>query len=164
MELTLGKRIALLRRQKEWKQDDLAQVMGVSPQAISKWENDQSCPDIGLLPQLAKALGTTVDELLSGEKEPKVQLVPEEQRKALEDMMLRIVVDSADGGKVRVNLPVTLVQVAMDMGMELPQVSGNGIMKNVDLKQIMEMVRQGVIGNLVEVESADGDTVRIYVE
>ena len=79
-------------------------------------------------------------------------------------MFLRIIVDSADGDKVRVNVPLALLSVAIDMGMEMPQVSGSNALKNIDLNQIMELVRQGAIGNLVEVESADGDTVRIFVE
>ena len=166
MEMTIGKRIAALRREKNLKQDDLAQMLEVSPQAVSKWENDQTCPDISLLPKLAKILGVSVDELLSGKQElqPVVTLVPEDQRKDIKDMMLRIVVDSADGDKVRVNLPMALVQLAMEMGMEMPQVSGNDALKNIDWAQVMELVRHGAMGNLIEVESADGDIVRIFVE
>ena len=166
MEMTIGKRIAALRREIGLKQDDLAQMLEVSPQAVSKWENDQTCPDISLLPKLAKILGVSVDELLSGKQElqPVVTLVPEEQRKDIKDMMLRIVVDSHDGDKVRVNLPMALVQVAMEMGMEMPQISGNDALKGIDWMQIMELVQHGAMGNLVEVESADGDTVRIFVE
>ena len=166
MEMTIGKRIAALRREKNLKQDDLAQMLEVSPQAVSKWENDQTCPDISLLPKLAKILGVSVDELLSGKQElqPVVTLVPEDQRKDIKDMMLRIVVDSADGDKVRVNLPMSLVQLAMEMGMEMPQVSGNDALKDIDWAQVMELVRHGVMGNLIEVESADGDIVRIFVE
>ena len=166
MEMTIGNRIAALRREKNLKQDDLAQMLEVSPQAVSKWENDQTCPDISLLPKLAKILGVSVDELLSGKQElqPVVTLVPEDQRKDIKDMTLRIVVDSADGDKVRVNLPMALVQLAMEMGMEMPQVSGNDALKNIDLAQVMELVRHGAMGNLIEVESADGDIVRIFVE
>ena len=166
MEMTIGKRIAALRREKNLKQDDLAQMLEVSPQAVSKWENDQTCPDISLLPKLAKILGVSVDELLSGKQElqPVVTLVPEEQRKDIKDMMLRIVVDSSDGDKVRVNLPMALVQLAMEMGMEMPQVSGNDALKDIDWAQVMELVRHGAMGNLIEVESADGDIVRIFVE
>ena len=134
MEMTIGKRIAALRREKNLKQDDLAQMLEVSPQAVSKWENDQTCPDISLLPKLAKILGVSVDELLSGKQElqPVVTLAPEDQRKDIKDMVLRIVVDSADGDKVRVNLPMALVQLAMEMGMEMPQVSGNDALKDID--------------------------------
>ena len=166
MEMTIGKRIAALRREKNLKQDDLAQMLEVSPQAVSKWENDQTYPDISLLPKLAKILGVSVDELLSGKQElqPVVTLVPEDQRKDIKDTMLRIVVDSADGDKVRVNLPMALVQLAMEMGMEMPQVSGNDALKDIDWAQVMELVRHGAMGNLIEVESADGDIVRIFVE
>lgn len=164
MENTLGNRIAQLRKEKGFTQDDLAQMLDVSPQAVSKWENDLTCPDISLLPKLAQILGVSVDTLLSGKTEPIAQIVPVEERKDLKDMMLRIIVDSAEGDKVRVNLPLALVQVALDMGMELPQLSGNVALQNIDLRQILELVRQGAIGNLVEVESADGDTVRIFVE
>ena len=166
MEMTIGKRIAALRREKNLKQDDLAQMLEVSPQAVSKWENDQTCPDISLLPKLAKILGVSVDELLSGKQElqPVVTLVPEDQRKDIKDMILRIVMDSADGDKVRVNLPMALVQLAMEMGIEMPQVSGNDALKDIDWAQVMELVRHGAMGNLVEVESADGDIVRIFVE
>ena len=164
MEMTLGKRIAFLRKDKELKQDELAEKLGVSPQAVSKWENDQTCPDITLLPELAKILGVTVDELLSGKSEPAVKIVPECERKDIKDMMLRIVVDSSDGDKVRINLPMGLVQVALDTGMALPQFSGSDALKNIDLNQIMELVHHGAMGNLLEVESSDGDTVRIFVE
>lgn len=166
MEMTIGKRIAALRREKNLKQDDLAQMLEVSPQAVSKWENDQTCPDISLLPKLAKILGVSVDELLSGKQElqPVVTLAPEDQRKDIKDMVLRIVVDSADGDKVRVNLPMALVQLAMEMGMEMPQISGNNALKDIDWAQVMELVRHGAMGNLIEVESADGDIVRIFVE
>ena len=164
--MTIGKRIAALRREKGLKQDDLAGMLEVSPQAVSKWENDQTCPDISLLPGLANILGITVDELLSGKQEnaPAVTMVPEQQRKDIKDMLLRITVDSHEGDKVRVNLPMALVQVALEMGMEMPQVSGNDALKNIDWTKIMELVRHGAMGNLVEVESADGDTVRIFVE
>ena len=165
METTLGKRIAALRKQKELRQDDIAQLLDVSPQAVSKWENDQTCPDIGLLPKLAQILGVTTDELLSGKQAlQEVRVLPPEERKDIKDMLLRIIVDSSDGDKVRINLPMALVQIALDMGTEMPQISGKEALKNIDLNQIMELVRQGAIGNLVEVESADGDTVRIFVE
>ena len=61
---TMGKRISDLRKNKGMTQEQLAQQVGVTAQAVSKWENDLSCPDISILPQLAEALGVTTDELL----------------------------------------------------------------------------------------------------
>ena len=164
METTLGKRIGKLRREKGLKQEELADRLGVSPQAVSKWENDQTCPDITLLPELAKLLGVTVDELLSGKSAPAVMMLPEAERKDIKDMMIRIQVDSAAGDKIRVNLPLALVQIAMDTGIQMPQISGNPALQGIDWNQVMELIRHGAIGNLVEVESAAGDVVRIFVE
>ena len=146
METTLGKRIGMLRRQKGLKQENMADRLGVSPQAVSKWENDQTCPDISLLPRLAELLGVSVDELLSGKREvqPVVQAVPQEQRRDIKDMMLRIVVDSAGRDKVRVNIPMALVQVAMDTGMQMPQISGNTALQGIDWNQLMEIGRAHV--------------------
>ena len=63
---TLGRRIARLRLCKTATQERLAKELNVSPQAVSKWENDINYPDISLLPDLARFLGVSVDELLSG--------------------------------------------------------------------------------------------------
>lgn len=63
---TLGRRIARLRLAKTATQERLAKELNVSPQAVSKWENDINYPDISLLPDLARFLGVSVDELLSG--------------------------------------------------------------------------------------------------
>ena len=79
-------------------------------------------------------------------------------------MMIRFVVDSCNGDHVRMNIPMALVLVAVEMGMDLPQVSGNSALKNIDLEQIVNLVHHGVMGNLMEVESGEGDTVRIFVE
>jgi len=61
---TLGTTIALLRRQHNLTQAQLAEKMNVTDKAVSKWERDLSCPDIESLPHLAEILGVTVDELM----------------------------------------------------------------------------------------------------
>ena len=165
MDMTIGKRIGLLRRQKGLTQEELANHMGVSPQAVSKWENDQTCPDISALPKLARLFGVTVDELLSGKQElAPVRVLPPEERKDPKDMLLRITVDSKDGDRVRVNLPIALVEASMDIGMGMPMINDVEPLKGIDMKKLMELVHQGFVGNLVEVDSADGDKVRIFVE
>lgn len=64
MEQTLGNRIAANRKRLGLTQDQLAEQLGVTPQAVSKWENNQSCPDIAILPKLAQIFGITTDELM----------------------------------------------------------------------------------------------------
>ena len=165
MDMTIGKRFAFLRKEKGLTQEELAQHMGISPQAVSKCENDQTCPDISALPKLARLFGVTLDELLEGKEAlPAVRMLPPEQRKDIKDMLLRITVDSAEGDRIRVNLPMALVEIAMEIGMEMPQINGNDALKGIDMKKVLEMVRLGFVGNLVEVDSADGDRVRIFVE
>ncbi len=164
MTITLGKKINQLRKDKGLTQDYISERLGVSPQAVSKWENDISYPDITLLPELAKILEVTVDELLSHKPKNEIRLVPESQRKNFDDMILRVLVNSADGDKVRINLPMPLIKVAIEMGMSLPEINGNDALKNIDFSKIIDLVEKGVIGKLVEVESADGDIVEIVVE
>ena len=62
---TLGGRIARLRKEKGMTQLELADRMGVTDKAVSKWERDVSCPDVASMPRLAETLGTTVDALMA---------------------------------------------------------------------------------------------------
>ena len=54
MEQSIGKQIAAYRKKLGMTQEQLAKHMDVTNQAVSKWETDQSCPDIQLLPRLAE--------------------------------------------------------------------------------------------------------------
>lgn len=161
---TIGSRIAQKRKAMGMIQEDLAAKLGVSSQAVSKWENDVSCPDISLLPALAEALGCTTDALLSG-KEDAVRVLPAAQRKDPEDLVLRINVLSAQGDKVKVNLPFGLLKAMSGTGMDIAaSFSGMEALKGMDLGKILDLVEKGTVGKIVEVESADGDTVEIVVE
>ena len=74
MEETLGKRIAVRRKALGLTQDALAERLSITAQAVSKWENDQSCPDITMLPKLAGIFQCTTDELLGiAQKEVQIE-------------------------------------------------------------------------------------------
>jgi len=64
----IGNHIARLRKSKGLTQNELGDRLYVSFQAVSKWERGESMPDISLLPDLASALETTIDNILSGGK------------------------------------------------------------------------------------------------
>ena len=64
MKSIMAKNIARLRKEKGYTQEKLASLMQVSAQAISKWENEQSYPDIELLPRLTDILETNIDSLI----------------------------------------------------------------------------------------------------
>ena len=68
-ELRMGARIARYRKENGLTQEALANRLGVTNQAVSKWEGDVCCPDIQLLPELADALGLSLDALF-GRKTP----------------------------------------------------------------------------------------------
>ena len=63
---TLGATIAALRKERGMTQLELANQMGVTDKAVSKWERDLSFPDAASLPKLAETLGVSVDELMLG--------------------------------------------------------------------------------------------------
>ena len=60
----IGNRIALLRREKGLTGEKFAEALGVSPQAVSKWENGKCLPETALLPAIANLLGTSIDSIL----------------------------------------------------------------------------------------------------
>ena len=64
MKLKIGENIQRLRKQRNLTQEALAEAIGVSIAAVSKWETDRAYPDIVLLGPLARILGTDTDELL----------------------------------------------------------------------------------------------------
>ncbi|MGL6173060.1 MAG: helix-turn-helix domain-containing protein [Cellulosilyticaceae bacterium] len=76
--MNIGKQIKTLRLQKSVKQEELANYLGVSYQAVSKWETEMSVPDIALLPKLATYFGVSIDELF--------QMPNEEQFERIENM------------------------------------------------------------------------------
>lgn len=166
MKETIGNRIQKFRKEKGLTQEELAAKLGLSSQAVSKWENDASCPDIGLLPRICQLLEVTADELLSGRTET-VKVMPEEKRKPFEELVMRVRVNSADGDKIKVNLPMPLVKMAMEIGVDVvPNMGGEHgqMLRSIDMEKVVKMVEHGLIGKLVEVESAQGDTVEVVVE
>ena len=68
MNKTLGTMIAELRKQHGMTQLELAEKMGVTDKAVSKWERDLSCPDINSIPNLAEIFGVSVEELMQVKK------------------------------------------------------------------------------------------------
>lgn len=83
-ENNIGGNIAALRRAKGLTQEQLADMLGISAPAVSKWETGSSCPDISLLCPLARALDTNVDSLLSFHEELPDEEVKEQIKSVFE--------------------------------------------------------------------------------
>ena len=88
MKKTLGMMIAELRKEKGMTQLELAEKMGVTDKAVSKWERDLSCPDINSLPNLAEILGVTVDELMQIKREAEN---PKQSPKEIVQLIFKVV-------------------------------------------------------------------------
>ena len=80
--MQINEQIALFRKRAGMTQEALAQALGVTNQAVSKWESNQCCPDIQLLPPMARLFGVSVDALLGcAEDAPEPDLIPAMRRK-----------------------------------------------------------------------------------
>ena len=162
---TLGTKIAEYRKLKKMTQEELASKLNVSSQAVSKWENDLSIPDLPILIELSDIFNVSLDELIRQKENAEIARVVEPQlRKNPEQMMVKIVINSSDGDKVRINLPIPFVKAGMAIGMSMPQVNGKEALQGIDFEQIMKLVDQGLVGKLIEIDSADGDHIEIFVE
>ena len=73
--MSIGKNIAKFRKQLNLTQEELGEKLGVTNQAVSKWESAVSMPDVMLLPKIAEALNITLEELYGIAKEGKKALV-----------------------------------------------------------------------------------------
>ncbi|MBN2604393.1 MAG: hypothetical protein JXR62_01060 [Bacilli bacterium] len=88
-----------------------------------------------------------------------VQVAPKKQA----FKMFKIKILSADGDKVNVQIPLDFAKMALKSGkgfMKMDQIQG----MDLDIDMILEMIDQGSLGKIVDIESADGDTVEIVIE
>lgn len=157
---TIGQNIAELRKKKGLTQEELAEKMCVTAQAVSKWERDASYPDVTVLSALAQALGVSVAAIIEGE-----QSVPELKEAAADAIARRVLVIKFHMGPanmdMKVQFPVTALKKMMDNGMLLQMIGEE------DYPQVSSMlesaVETGCIGPIMSVDNNDMQ-VRIAVE
>lgn len=77
---------------------------------------------------------------------------------------LRILVDSANGDTVRINVPISLLKAGVNLASQL-NVNGQPIdMKGVDMDMVMKAIEDGETGEIVDIQTSDGENVKIFVE
>lgn len=81
MKQQLARNISTYRKERGLTQEELAQILGLSFQAVSKWENAQTMPDISLLPELSRTLQVSIDKLLGYASQDKPITIYEEEYK-----------------------------------------------------------------------------------
>lgn len=84
MNTSMGEIISTLRKEKGMTQKELADKLGITDKAVSKWERDVSFPDTATIPKLAEILEVSVEELMN------VKIAPVSERKAAENIVTLI--------------------------------------------------------------------------
>ncbi len=166
---TLGMRISENRKRLGLTQEEFAEKLGVTAQAVSKWENDISCPDIMLLPQIAGIFGISIDELMGVEKQgtqSQQQTEPVITDADLNKLKLRITIFNANKSRekpVKVTVPVAFVMRAADLGIKISAVMGNEALNGVPMEKIVELIKTGVTGEILDLTSDDGTRINIEI-
>lgn len=171
---TLGRRIARLRLAKTATQERLAKELNVSPQAVSKWENDINYPDISLLPDLARFLGVSVDELLSGASASAQESVAAQESTAAQESAVEVISVADDEPAEIVEEPVEQDNqgiAAQSSGFSFGKLFGKSMVKVEKNDEVDGSKKKGVrLGNgsakhglHVYVVSDDGDVVDMCV-
>ncbi|MFU0832508.1 MAG: HTH cro/C1-type domain-containing protein [Oscillospiraceae bacterium] len=117
---TLGNMIATLRKEKGMTQLELAEKMGVTDKAVSKWERDISCPDISSIPKLAQILNVSVDDLMQVKTESK---------------------DHSTSNKINEIANIAFKSVALAMGVAVTALS---FMNQIEIKPSIAMLGIGL--------------------
>lgn len=154
MKPTIGQTIAQYRKKAELTQEELAEKCGVTAQAVSKWENDLSYPDLESTGRLAAILGCTVDTLIHGDEE-----IPAVQLKKTGDVgrrMLEMTVDTGvgeDACSVKARFPAELVLLAEETGTLAELIGDEDAM--LAMAPALKLLRSGAVGPVAEVKTGD---------
>ena len=171
MEETFGQRLSRIRKEKGLTQEDIAKKIIISPQAVSKWENDISSPDILVLSSLADILGVSVDELLgrsvsseSGEsnsnerEQPESNNREEKQEEAAEEVEQDVVDDKkkkkthVDIGHGGIHVYDEDEEVHIDShGIRVTDRDGNSKIKDIKKENQIFWISQGSLFGLAAI-------------
>ena len=100
-QIKIGKFIQEKRKEKKLTQSELAEKFNISDRAVSKWENGNSLPDAGTMPDLCKILNISINDLFSGEK-----IDMKDNEKKLEENLLEMTRMKEEKDKQLLNLEI----------------------------------------------------------
>lgn len=160
--MKIGSNIAALRKEKGITQEELANALGVSAQAVSKWENNSSCPDVSLLTVIADYFGVTVDALLrSGAEEITRADSPSTDNNAAAvrggKRNVRIKVTQPNGKETNVKVPFGVVK----MGLRVGNVFG---LQRDAADKIGALLDDPAAADILSVDGENGEHVTISIE
>lgn len=160
--MKIGSNIAALRKEKGITQEELANALGVSAQAVSKWENNSSCPDVSLLTVIADYFGVTVDALLrSGAEEITRADSPSTDNNVAAvrggKRNVRIKVTQPNGKETNVKVPFGVVKMGLGVGNVF------GLQRDVADK-IGALLDDPAAADILSVDGENGEHVTISIE
>lgn len=147
--MNIGNNISALRKEKGITQEELAKALGVSAQAVSKWENNSSCPDVSLLTSIADYFGVSVDALLrSDEKDILTKSNAENDESSTtadnSKKKINIKIVQSSGKENNIKVPFKFVKMGLNIGnmFGLDESISEKIISfinNADLSEILDM-------------------------
>ena len=159
--MNIGNNIAALRKEKGITQEELANILGVSAQAVSKWENNSSCPDVALLTDIADYFGVTVDALLRAQgdeitsAQPQVTTSSKAQNNFTKNVSIKIV--QQNGKTNNIKIPFKFAKIGLNIGNIF------GLDKEIADK-IGALINGESIGELVDIFTENGEHITITLD
>ena len=160
--MKIGSNIAALRKEKGITQEELANALGVSAQAVSKWENNSSCPDVSLLTVIADYFGVTVDALLRSGAEEITRADPPSTDNNVAAVRggkrnVCIKVTQPNGKETNVKVPFGVVKMGLGVGNVF------GLQRDVADK-IGALLDDPAAADILSVDGENGEHVTISIE
>ena len=161
--MKIGSNIAALRKEKGITQEELANALGVSAQAVSKWENNSSCPDVSLLTVIADYFGVTVDALLRSGAEEITRADPPAADNNVAaahggKRNVRIKVTQPNGKETNVKVPFGVVKMGLRVGNVF------GLQRDVADKIDALLDDPAAAADILSVDGENGEHVTISIE
>ena len=153
--MEFAKRLQELRKEKNLTQEDLATKLNISPQSISKWENNLSTPDLEMLLNLCHILNVSADYILGNNNITTIT------QKDPNKLLLKLeILDNGDN--VKINLPLAIIKKLLESN--TVKINDKDILNKIDFNLIFTLIDKGVIGKLLEIDTTDNEHISIYVE
>ena len=163
---TIGSNIAYFRKKAGFTQEELSEIMNITSQAISKWENDLSYPDLANAQKLACVLKVSMEELLNGDTKHPVATNADAEQIARRILVIHVQTapNESYGTKATsstVCIPVSVLLNAFENG-TLHELLGEDITGS-QAEMIINIIKQGVTGTIIDQQTQDV-SIQITVE
>lgn len=158
MKKSIGQNITYYRKKCGFTQEELSVKMNVTVQAVSKWENDLSYPDLECVSTLASVLNTTVNKLINGEDDISEISVSENVDIKKKIFMITMGSNEDSGDKIKLRLPLQLIADVKDSPILKTLLKD----RKTEIDTILSAVKLGGVGPICELESGD-DYIRIEI-